>query len=749
MVGVVVAIAVGLPAWQVGAELAAPEASLAVPGAKPFPKPGVASTLPDLGRLPAVNIGEPRPYPVSEKSGNKVYAGTAGLTLPVPENRSGTTFAILGDRTAGADWGIKYLRRSVEELNQLRPDLVLSVGDLVQGYTRSEEVYAREAGEVRGVLDQLVMPWYAAVGNHDVIPGTSNPQDRRFEALWQKYFGPLYYSIDYNDLHFIMLDSEEQLASLPVLSEAQLKWLKQDLDRTFENPKIAHVFVVIHKPMWRYEKSNWAKVHELLAEFNRRPVVEIEGAKRTVPVPVVEGKRVSTPPVGLHHPARVEGVFAGHLHTYIKDPAKDGIGYYVLAVTGGQIDQDALTGQMQSYMLVKVDAQGPHLSLLEPFTIHADDFVGAADRAIVDLIGKFDEQTMGIDGSMEQPVGKAVGSKESREHPLMVRLANPLDLPLDIRIRMASAKNLVTANQRETANPYVESYDSPWDMVAPLVSRHLLPGEKVNFQANMFCPAQPGETMPPQVEFVLSWVDSKGRTVSTVIKRRVPLVPSLDIPVNTRSGTPSAEEWTTAAQGGTYSQVPSYYDLPVPSPKFKILADDQNVYVRVQVEDTQPSYFADFSQPSNLRADALAIAFAPSPETDPALVQRIVVLPFAPGVGEVGGGSGKPGAYQPQLLTNSGLGKTQTDLLPLDLNKYSVKATVNLTGKSYDLVVTLPRDLVLPAGGEAEGGGGVGVWNVTVTSNDHSAHSTTRSWAREDLGPKVWGRVKIKAAESR
>ena len=59
--------------------------------------------------------------------------------------------------------------------------------------------------------------------------------------------------------------------------------------------------------------------------------------------------------------------------------------------------------------------------------------------------------------------------------------------------------------------------------------------------------------------------------------------------------------------------------------------------------------------------------------------------------------------------------------------------------ESYDLVLTLPRQILMPGAAESC------VANVTIVDNDDSAHSSFRSWAREDLGPAAWGRLRIKA----
>lgn len=706
IVPLAVAAFVSIIVWQVAAQMA--PVSLAPAGAAP---PAVPAAYPPLD--PQSDVPLPPLRPAVDVTGNAVEPGTSGRTLAAPENRRGALFAVIGDRTAGREDGLKYLERTVSELNLLQPELVLSVGDQVEGYTRSERDYAAEALGYHQVMSRLQMPWYPCAGNHDVISGTRDSADRRFESLYQKYFGPLYYSLNFRDLHFIVLYSDEQLASEPALSDKQLAWLKADLNKAFDNRRIQHVFVLLHKPMWRSPKSNWNKVHELLVDFNRRPLVAIEGPGQT-------GGRTTGP--------RVEAVFAGHLHTFTQEPSRDGIAYYVLSVTGGAIDQDRFAGQLQSYLMVKVDAPtrpAPrdagtvHIALVEPGGIHPDDFVTAADRAIAEKIYQLNESLIGIEGKLDQPVAKESGSKDQDAHLLKMVLTNPLDVPLDVAVRLASMKNLITPTQRDNANPQTDNYDSPWELYVPYQTKRLQPGEHVAYSMALYCPAQGAEVPPPQVEFVLSYTDSKGRTVPTVLKRRIPLVPSLALPL--LKAPPTEADWDDAPRGGTYAFVPNVYDTRDLSPEFWLLADADNLYVKVRAEDKRFSYFPKFIEPNNLPSDAVSIAFAPSPATGNALVQRLIIFPFAP--------------EKPLILTNNGVGRDQTPLLPLDVAAHPVSAAVTRETEAYELLITIPRKTILA--------GDAAVMNLTVTDNDDSAHSTFRSWAREDLGPQAWGRLQL------
>ena len=59
--------------------------------------------------------------------------------LPLPQEKDTFYFLIFGDRTGGPPEGIQVLRQAVKDANLLGPDLVMTVGDLVQGYNATPE----------------------------------------------------------------------------------------------------------------------------------------------------------------------------------------------------------------------------------------------------------------------------------------------------------------------------------------------------------------------------------------------------------------------------------------------------------------------------------------------------------------------------------------------------------------------------------------------------------------------------------
>ncbi len=201
-------------------------------------------------------------------------------------------FAIMTDRTGGHRPGVWM--DAVRKLNLLRPEFVVSVGDLIEGYTEDEDRLTREWAEFLSFIDQLQMRFFFVAGNHDL----TNPVMHR---LWRDRFGPEWYSFDYKNVHFVCLCSEDPVNHV---GEKQLEFLQQDLDA---NQDARWTLVFIHKPLWTYAESQIA-----------------EGGKDRTNWKRVEAMLVDRP----------HTVFAGHVHHYVQYQ-RNGNEYYSLATTGG------------------------------------------------------------------------------------------------------------------------------------------------------------------------------------------------------------------------------------------------------------------------------------------------------------------------------------------------------------------------------------------------------------------------------
>ena len=429
--------------------LVAPLAAGAASRPASAPAPASAPSLPPFTDLPA-----PQTRPNAAAGRTRVHAGTDGLALSAPVAAAGrTSIAILGDLAPG-DAGAreKYLRLALAEINLLRPDAVLTVGNLVPGLTRSGSRYVTDTQHLRALLDDLKMPWFPCVGQTDVVSGTRLPGgvpegggDRRFEELYQRYVAPLYFSVDLggNDaagaaaggggrgIHAIVLDSEEGVGTGNTLSDAQLQWLKDDLNRTFESGRAQDVLVLLHRPLWREKAAggNWQRVHDLLVDFNHRPVASVEGDS---------GAGIET------RAPRALAVLAGSRRAYNQEPSVDGIRYYILGPTAAAPRPGLSAAEApRHFTLLKVDAGGElRVALIQlgeavavdAQIIVADDVVSAEERAVLDAIADWDEPTLGLDGVVDVR-GEPLPAPAPK---LAFHAANPLAEAVDIQVRLAA-----------------------------------------------------------------------------------------------------------------------------------------------------------------------------------------------------------------------------------------------------------------------------------------------------------------------
>src|SRR5260370_31625037 len=75
-------------------------------------------------------------------------------------------FVVVSDRTGGNRGRI--FSQAMEQINLLQPTFVISVGDLIQGYSKDAEILARQWKELQSYTSKLQMPFFFVSGNHDM-----------------------------------------------------------------------------------------------------------------------------------------------------------------------------------------------------------------------------------------------------------------------------------------------------------------------------------------------------------------------------------------------------------------------------------------------------------------------------------------------------------------------------------------------------------------------------------------------------
>ena len=193
-------------------------------------------------------------------------------------------FAIVSDNTGGSREGI--FEKAINKINLLKPEFVMCVGDLIQGYTQDTAQINFEWNEFNTSLEKLQPPFFYLPGNHDI---TNTVMQRE----WEKRYGRRYYHFVYKNTLFITMDSNDDDDFS--ISEDQMNYVIESLKN---NEDVRWTFIFMHHPIWTYDTNQrFEKIES-----------ELKGRKYTV--------------------------FAGHNHRY-HHKLRNEHNYYILATTGG------------------------------------------------------------------------------------------------------------------------------------------------------------------------------------------------------------------------------------------------------------------------------------------------------------------------------------------------------------------------------------------------------------------------------
>jgi hypothetical protein len=230
-------------------------------------------------------------------------------------------FVVVSDRTGGHRPGV--WEEAMAKIDLVQPAFVLSVGDLVEGYTEDRRQLRREWDEIDRMIGELDAPFFYVPGNHDY-------SNQVMAEVWAERLGPSYYAFTYKGALFVVLNSAlfdregvegygQRGGDWEADQAAQLAWL----DRTLKaNGDARWTFLFMHRPYWR---ATW-----------KRPE---EGAEvpATGPWPENEVRPREWARVEAMLGSRPYTFFAGHEHVYDYDETK-GVPHQhriTLASTGG------------------------------------------------------------------------------------------------------------------------------------------------------------------------------------------------------------------------------------------------------------------------------------------------------------------------------------------------------------------------------------------------------------------------------
>lgn len=198
-------------------------------------------------------------------------------------------FAVIADLTAGLRPGV--FESAVDKLNLLRPEFVMSVGDMIEGNTTDTAEINREWDEFESWIENLQMPYFYLPGNHDI----SNPV---MAGVWARRLGRTYYHFLYRGVLFLCVDTDDPPQRC--IGDQQIEYFRRVLDA---HRDVRWTMVFMHRPTW-------------LADYSGKTPKNSEAFES-----LLAGRNYT--------------VFAGHDHKYSK-AVRGGRAHYVLSTTGAQ-----------------------------------------------------------------------------------------------------------------------------------------------------------------------------------------------------------------------------------------------------------------------------------------------------------------------------------------------------------------------------------------------------------------------------
>ena len=260
------------------------------------------------------------------------------------------TFAVFADLTGGER--DRVFEIAVAQLNLLRPELIMNVGDLIEGDSKDEAGLAAEWDSFDERAMRARAPVFYAGGNHDLT-------GEMLRQAWESRYGPRYYHFVYKDALFLVFDTEdntpERMREIFELRNEAIAIYKAEGPEAFAKTEYASLpersagtigpeqsayfqdvieansdarwtFLFLHKPDWQKEgEANFSAIEATLAN---RPYT----------------------------------VFTGHVQAFGYEE-RNGRDYIRLATTGGE--QFPKAGRSADHVtLVTVDGDGVDIANL-------------------------------------------------------------------------------------------------------------------------------------------------------------------------------------------------------------------------------------------------------------------------------------------------------------------------------------------------------------------------------------------------
>ena len=208
-------------------------------------------------------------------------------------------FAVFSDLTGGER--NRVFEIAIAQLNLLRPELIINVGDLIEGGSEDLKEIDAQWDSFDKRAEGARAPVFYVGGNHDL-------SGQVLQGVWQDRLGPRYYHFLYKNVLFLVLDTEDntpqrtqeifkirqvgvdiymnegaeafaetEYANLPekVSGNLTVEQSTYFVDAIKANPDVHWTFLFMHKAPWkRAEATNFSAIEQALTD---RPYTVFNG----------------------------------------------------------------------------------------------------------------------------------------------------------------------------------------------------------------------------------------------------------------------------------------------------------------------------------------------------------------------------------------------------------------------------------------------------------------------------------------
>ena len=262
---------------------------------------------------------------------------------------------------ATGDWSCnEETKKTIKNILAVHPELIITTGDQVKE-SPSAQCWMDMS---KPIHDKLKI----AIGNHDAEFANIYKQIVDYHQLKSPY-----YSHDLKNVHFISMSTEHPYEK----GSRQYEFIKNDLEKTSNNPEIDWIVVHQHKPLYstKQDKQEAEQLRDIYEQLFQKSDVDLvisshnQYYERTYPILYNENYEKSTNKKAQPQPIITD-------HSQSEYPPTDGIVFLTVGTAGDELDpvkeiHDFYVVQASKFGFLNIEIENKGKTLVGTF--HSND----------------------------------------------------------------------------------------------------------------------------------------------------------------------------------------------------------------------------------------------------------------------------------------------------------------------------------------------------------------------------------------